>query len=129
MKKQITCDLIVFSIGGVLYGIVELLWRKYTHWSMILTGGLCFILLYKIFHKIVGAAIWQKCIIGSCVITCVEFVVGCIVNLWAKLQVWDYSEMTGNILGQVCIMYSCLWAVLTIPIDGLCSFIRKILPS
>ena len=34
---------------------------------------------------------------------------GCIVNLWLGWDVWDYSGMPGNILGQVCPRYFLLW--------------------
>ena len=125
LKRKINCDLILFSIGGAGYGIIEILWRKYTHWSMILTGGTCFLLLYKIFKKIVDHALWKKCIIGSGVITSVEFFVGCIVNIKLKLKVWDYSNIPVNFCGQVCLLYSFLWGLLTIPIVGLCTVIRK----
>ena len=35
-------NLIVYSIGAVGYGIIEVLFRGYTHWSMLIAGGLCF---------------------------------------------------------------------------------------
>ena len=72
-------DVALFSFGGISYGIIELMWRKYTHWTMVLTGGVCFLLLYRVFRCMAQAALWQKCVIGSSVITGVEFLVGCIV--------------------------------------------------
>ena len=36
---------IFFLIGGLLYQMVEILWRGYTHPSMFIVGGLCFVLL------------------------------------------------------------------------------------
>ena len=41
----------IFLIGGLGYGLLEILWRGRTHWSMLLTGGVCFIALYKLFEK------------------------------------------------------------------------------
>ena len=38
----------VYVTGGLLYGLIELLWRGWTHWSMLLCGGLCFTLMYAI---------------------------------------------------------------------------------
>lgn len=58
----------------------------------------------------------QKCLIGSIVITSIEFLSGCIVNVWLKMDIWDYSAMPINILGQICPIYSLLWALLSIPI-------------
>ena len=38
--------LISFAIGSVLYGTIEILWRGYTHWTMLLAGGICLALFY-----------------------------------------------------------------------------------
>ena len=38
----------VYVTGGLLYGLIELLWRGWTHWSMLLCGGACFALMYHI---------------------------------------------------------------------------------
>ena len=125
MKNNTKENFALFSIGGVSYGIIEILWRRYTHWSMVITGGICFMLLYRIFKKLVHIALWKKCIIGSSLITSAEFVTGCVVNLWGKLNVWDYSQLPANFLGQICLYYSFLWGLLTIPIVAICTLIRK----
>ena len=127
MKNTVKGNITLFSIGGVSYGVIELIWRRYTHWTMVITGGVCFVLLYRIFKKLVHIALWKKCIIGSSLITFIEFISGCIVNLWGKLEVWDYSDMPANFLGQICLYYSILWGLLTIPIAAVCKMIRKML--
>ena len=38
-----TVDL--FAMGGGTYGLIEVLWRGYTHWSMALLGGVLFLLI------------------------------------------------------------------------------------
>ena len=38
----------VFSLGGLGYGGIEILWRGATHWSMLLTGGVCLLLLEQL---------------------------------------------------------------------------------
>ncbi len=81
--------------------------------------------LYKIYTKYPKLTLPKKCIIGSLVITSLEFVVGCIVNIYMGLKVWDYSKLPLNILGQICLMYSMLWGLLCIPISGICSYINK----
>lgn len=58
----------------------------------------------------------RKCLIGSAVITGVEFIFGVVVNLWQKWNVWDYSNLKFNLLGQICPLYSGLWFLLSIPI-------------
>ena len=36
----------IFFIGGILYALIEIIFRGYTHWSMVITGGLCFLIFY-----------------------------------------------------------------------------------
>ncbi|MDD5923848.1 MAG: hypothetical protein PUC88_03535 [Clostridia bacterium] len=134
--SRIKKDSAIMLAGGLLYGGLELLWRRRTHWSMIITGGLCVLLLYRTFDKFKGLTLLIKCIIGSAIITSIEFAVGCIVNLWLKLDVWDYSRLHFNLLGQICPLYSLFWALLSIPVVLLCknksnlkSYIEKILPK
>ncbi len=121
MKRILGCNFVLFAIGGIGYGIIELLWRRYTHWSMVLTGGVCFMLLYRIFKYLADIAMWQKCFVGSAVITCAELIVGFFVNIRAKLNVWDYSNHLLNLHGQICPLYSLLWGLLTCPVALLCS--------
>ena len=125
MKKFFKCNIFLMSVGGILYGIVEILWRHYTHWTMILTGGTCFAVLYGIFKKIALWSVWLKCITGSAVITLTELIAGYIFNIKMHMKVWDYSRQPLNFHGQICPLYSALWAVLTIPILALCGFISR----
>jgi len=93
---------------------------------MVIAGGTSFLSLYKIYDKLKDISLLTRCVIGSGVITAIEFVTGCIVNLWLNLNVWNYSFIPFNILGQICILYSTLWGFLCIPINGMCHGIRKI---
>ncbi len=125
MKKFFKCNIFLMAVGGILYGMVEILWRHYTHWTMILTGGTCFAVLYRIFKKIVLWSVWLKCITGSAVITLTELIAGYIFNIKMHMKVWDYSRQPLNFHGQICPLYSALWGVLTIPILALCGLISK----
>lgn len=124
--KKLKENSVLFSFGGLTYGTIEILWRRYTHWSMIITGGVCFLLLFRIFNKAQRLTLLKKCLIGSAVITSIEFVVGVVVNIILKMDVWDYSSMPFNLWGQVCPLYSLLWGILTIPISYLCGKMKKV---
>ncbi len=115
MRKQ-TQYAILFFIGAIGYSTLEIAFRGYTHWTMILTGGLCFCFLYEINERFQTVALWKRCLLGASVITGVEFIVGCIVNLWFGWDVWDYSMLPFHVLGQICILFSALWFFLCVPI-------------
>ena len=34
-------NLLIFVIFGLAYGLIEILWRGYTHPSMVILGGIC----------------------------------------------------------------------------------------
>lgn len=97
-------------IGGIIYGALEILVRGHTHWTMIILGGVCFVAIGLI-NEVIP---WEmpltvQMLIGSIIITALEFCCGCIVNLWLGWDVWDYSKLWGNFLGQICPLYSVIW--------------------
>ena len=109
MKKCLKL-LFLFTSGGLLYIILELAWRGWTHWSMFALGGLCFVCLGLINEVIPWIIpLWRQVVIGACVITALEFLTGCVVNLWLEWDVWDYRPLPGNVLDQVCPQYFILW--------------------
>ena len=48
LSPKIKRFFLLFFIGGALYGLIEILWRGYTHPSMPVLGGLCFFWLDKL---------------------------------------------------------------------------------
>ncbi len=121
--------LLVFLVGASGYGAIEILWRGYTHWTMLIAGGVCLLLLYKIFLYLKGSTLITKCLLGGLIITTIELIAGAVVNLELGMNVWDYSKMPFNLYGQVCLLYSIFWVLLCLPVALLCkrlkSFIDK----
>lgn len=99
----------VFLCGGASYSLLEILWRGYTHWTMTITGGVCFTVLYILHVYERTLSFLTRCLIGTAVITLLEFAVGCTVNLWLGWDVWDYTDVPGNVLGQICLPFALMW--------------------
>ncbi|MEG2174969.1 MAG: hypothetical protein RR135_05750 [Oscillospiraceae bacterium] len=116
---------LIYTIGSMSYSVVEILWRGFTHWTMSITGGICFLLLYLMNARLRCSSLAVKCLTGSALITTVEFMVGCFVNLLLGWDVWDYSNMPFQLLGQVCFVFSALWFFLCIPGLMLASLLRR----
>lgn len=114
MFKNFIKYFILGSIGGISYVLLEITWRGFSHWSMYITAFLAFIVIGGVNEFLTyEMPLWKQCLIGSIVITILEFVCGCIVNIGLNWNVWDYSELPFNILGQICLPFSLLWFVLS----------------
>lgn len=105
----------LFMTGGFTYGGIEILFRGYSHISMFIAGGICFILiglLNEVFSW--NMSVISQMVISSLIITAVELVSGVIVNIWLKLNIWDYSKMPYNFMGQICLLYTNIWFLLSL---------------
>lgn len=123
--KSIIKYIFLFVIGGGVYYAIETIWRGYSHWTMFILGGICFItvgLINNIFTW--KTPIEIQAIIGSIIITLLEFITGIIVNIKLDWNVWDYSNPPLNILGQVCLPFTLIWIILSILIIFLDDFLR-----
>ena len=49
-------------------------------------------------------------------ITAIELIFGIFDNLIMGWQVWDYSEMPLNFMGQICLSFSLYWYLLSVSI-------------
>lgn len=108
--RQYLKTVFLLLAGGLLYVAVELIWRGYSHWTMFFLGGTCFALIGAINELIPWCMpLWKQANIGAAIITLLEFLTGCIVNLWLGWNIWDYSSVPLNLLGQICVPYILLW--------------------
>ena len=58
--------LFLFGVGGLLYILIELIWRGRSHWTMFLLGGICFVFLGLINEVIPWQMpLWQQILIGA----------------------------------------------------------------
>ncbi len=119
-KKVMT----LLAVGAALYSAIEILWRGFTHWTMALTGGLCLCGIYYTNEKLTCKSS-TKCVFCSLFITVVEFTAGVILNLKLHMRIWDYSRLPFNLLGQICLLYSFFWFLLSFPALRLCNYIKE----
>ncbi len=126
MRKSLEYG-VVYSVGAVGYTLVEIAWRGYSHWTMALTGGACLTLIYLNEAHHYTEPLWKRCLAGSLIITTLELAVGFVVNILLKWNVWDYSNQTFNLFGQICALYSGLWFLICMPAAKLCAGLRHLL--
>ena len=115
----------LFFVGATIYVIIEKLYRGYSHWTMFLLGGICFIALGLINEVIPwDMPLLLQMFIGGVIITVLELITGCVVNLWLGWNVWDYSELPFNLWGQISLFSSIGWVGLSLVGIILDDFIR-----
>jgi uncharacterized membrane protein len=104
----------LFWFGGSTYVALEVLWRGYSHWTMLLLAGVLFIIV-GLLNEIWS---WEfkfryQVLISTGIATILELLTGLIVNIWLKWDIWDYSNVPFNFLGQICLPYTVLWTLLS----------------
>ena len=109
MKKLVELTTL-FLIGAAVYYSAEMLIRGRSHWTMAVAGGICFLAICGINEVLdYEMPFLLQMLYGAIAVTATEFIFGCVLNLWLKLDIWDYSNLPGNILGQICPQFTVLW--------------------
>lgn len=104
MKKLST----LFTIGGLSYYLIEVVWRGYSHWSMYIVGGLAFILIGGINEYLSwDTNFFKQCLIATIAVLILEFIAGCILNIWLGLDIWYYDKL--HILHQISLPFAFVW--------------------
>lgn len=127
--KKLLKNLLIFSIFGLTYGLIEILWRGYTHPSMVIVGGICGLLIGLLNEKNKKMNLLLQMVEGMVIVTVLEFVSGIVLNLLLGLNVWDYSNMRFNLLGQVCPQFCIAWFFLSYFVIRIDDFLRKAINS
>lgn len=116
-------------IAGGIYLLIELAWRGRTHWTMLPLAAVIFICAGILDEVERPPSIWQQVILGTTIATALEFVAGLILNAWLGLGIWDYSNLPGNVLGQICPQFTLAWAVLVLISIRIENFMHRIANS
>ena len=117
----------LFSLGGLGYMGLEFLWRGWSHGSMFLAGGCCFLLLGQLENAKPRLRLPLRAALGATVITAVELLTGLLVN--RDYGVWDYRHLPANFHGQICLRFSLLWLPLSLAAMALYRRLERLLRS
>lgn len=108
--RRLLKPLILIVIGGLLYVLIEHLWRGYSHWTMFFVGGISFWMIGCINEYVDwDMPLWRQMTLGALIVTCIEFLSGFLINIVLGWKVWDYSDLPFNVLGQICLPFSIIW--------------------
>ena len=113
----------LFLIGGAGYMGLEFLWRGWSHFSMFLAGGTCFLLLGKLNDTRPRLPLLLRGVAGAGVITMVELLAGLVFN--RDYSVWDYRHLPGNFHGQICLRFFLIWIPISLGAMWLYSWLQR----
>lgn len=124
MLKSLLKYSVLLSYGGMIYVCIELLFRGRSDVSMMFCGGLSFVFIGLINNIIPWETpIWIQSIIGGfLIVTPLEYIFGLLFN--QDFIVWDYRTQFLNINGQICLLFSVLWCVISIAAIILDDYLR-----
>lgn len=125
MKNFEKCILLLI-IGGLGYGLIEIAFRGFTHWSMIITGGSAFLCLYILNETLERTHILVKSLIGALIITTLELTVGLVVNKMFNFAVWDYTNTPINFLGVISLPFCLCWYGMSFVIFKVFDMLKRI---
>ena len=95
-------SLILSIVGGMTYFMIEILWRGYSHFSMFILGSICFLFIGLINEFFTyKMPLWKQQKIATVIILLLELIFGLILNVWLKLNVWDYSGLKFNFMDSI----------------------------
>lgn len=101
--------LIVFIIFGSIYYMLEIIYDGTSHWAMFVCAGLSGNLANYLHTCHPRMMILKKIFFITSIILVLEYTSGYILNVYFKLNVWDYSEASFNLHGQICLLFAFIW--------------------
>lgn len=113
--KKLSESFVLWTIGGTIYYMIEVLFRGFSHWSMFVLGGICMVFFGKQgLWTEWEDPIWKQVLRCTLFITAGEFITGIFVNKLMKWDVWDYSDQPMNLFGQICMPFVILFSGLCV---------------
>lgn len=121
MKKyrNAVLSMLLWTWGGTVYFFLEVFWKT-SHgnagrisWTMLLVAILLCVPVERCGAELPWRIpLWLQALACSALVTAVEFFIGLLLNVFLGLGIWDYSNLPGNLAGQICPQFSVLWFAL-----------------
>lgn len=109
-------SMLLWFWGGTIYFLLEVAWKTATgkpemiSWTMLVLAILLTIAVERCGEQLPWAVpLWLQALACAALVTAVELAAGLILNIWLGLGVWDYSDLPGNFMGQICPQFAAIW--------------------
>lgn len=112
-------SVLLWFFGGTLYFFLEVAYKTATgsperiSWTMLLLAIFLCIPIEQAGYQLPWEyPLWFQATVCALLVTAAELIAGIVLNLWLGLDIWDYSDLPLNFLGQICLPFFCVWWVL-----------------
>ena len=123
--KRIIKYIVLFIAFSALYVWIEIMFRNRSDRSMVFLSGTVGIII-GLCNNIIpwSMTLVQQALIGGfLIVTPMEYIVGkYLVN--QDLTIWNYSGMVWNIDGQICLLFTLIWCVISLGVIVLDDYLR-----
>lgn len=109
-------SMLLWTWGGTVYFLLEVAYKTITghperiSWTMLVLAVLLTMPVERCGAELPWECpLWLQALACAAMVTFTEFVAGVVLNLWLCLDVWDYSDLPFNLLGQICPQYAIVW--------------------
>lgn len=109
-------SMLLWFWGGTVYFLLEVAYKTATgkpemiSWTMLVLAVLLTIPVERCGDQLPWAVpLWLQALACAALVTAVELAAGLILNIWLGLGVWDYSDLPGNFMGQICPQFAAIW--------------------
>ena len=123
--KRVIKYTVLFVAFSALYVWIEILFRNRSDRSMLALSGVLGVML-GMGNNVVPwsmGLVQQGLIGGFLIVTPMEYFVGkFLVN--QDLSIWDYSNMPYNIDGQICLLFTFIWCIISVVVVVLDDYLR-----
>ncbi len=114
LQKKMLKYFTMFMIGGLVYGLIEISARGYTHISMGVLGAVSMLVIHLTNDaRREGMNYFIQLSVITLFITSIELLTGEILNVRLGMNIWDYSDIPLNFDGQICLPFVGIWFVLS----------------
>lgn len=109
-------SVLMWTWGGAAYFLLEVAYKtargepERISWTMLVLAAILCIPIERAGAEMPwDVPLWMQAAGCAVLVTATELIAGLILNVWLGLGVWDYSDLWGNLWGQICLQFAAIW--------------------
>ena len=109
-------SVLMWTWGGAAYFLLEVAYKTFRgeperiSWTMLVLAAILCIPIERAGAEMPWEVpLWMQAAGCAALVTATELVAGLLLNVWLGLGVWDYSDLRGNLWGQICPQFAAIW--------------------